>query len=106
MIYVTSLPHPRAPEKMRRTTFVCRACNQTRSYSLSIPMAEVLRNPTGTAAVAASRRPGRWRLLSTFENVSVFLKAPAGSPRTGEELSGLPRINPGHAETREKKIRP
>jgi len=25
---------------MRRTTFVCHACNQTRSYSLSIPMAE------------------------------------------------------------------
>jgi RNase P subunit RPR2 len=40
MIYVTSLPHPRAPEKMKRTTFVCRACNQTRSYSLSISMAE------------------------------------------------------------------
>jgi hypothetical protein len=40
MIYVTSLPHPRAPENMRRTTFVCRACNQTRSYSLSIAMAE------------------------------------------------------------------
>ena len=40
MIYVTSLPHPRAPENMRRTTFVCRACNQTRSYSLSISMAE------------------------------------------------------------------
>jgi RNase P subunit RPR2 len=40
MIYVTSLPHPRSPEKMMRTTFVCRACNQTRSYSLSISMAE------------------------------------------------------------------
>jgi hypothetical protein len=40
MIYVTSLPHPRSPEKMMRTTFVCRACNQTRNYSLSIPMAE------------------------------------------------------------------
>jgi hypothetical protein len=39
MIYVTSLPHPRSPD-MRRTTFVCRACNQTRSYSLSIPMAK------------------------------------------------------------------
>jgi RNase P subunit RPR2 len=40
MIYVTSLPHPSAPETMRRTTFVCRACNQTRNYSLSLAMAE------------------------------------------------------------------
>jgi hypothetical protein len=40
MIYVTSLPHPSAPETMTRTTFVCRACNQTRRYSLSIAMAE------------------------------------------------------------------
>ncbi len=40
MIYVTALPHPRSPKKMMRTTFVCRACNQTHSYSLSIPMAE------------------------------------------------------------------
>jgi hypothetical protein len=40
MIYVTSLPHPSAPGTMVRTTFVCRACNQTRNYSLSIAMAE------------------------------------------------------------------
>ena len=40
MIYVTSLPHPRAPQAMERTTFVCYACNQTRSYSLSRAMAE------------------------------------------------------------------
>jgi hypothetical protein len=40
MIYVTSLPHPRAYTTMRRTTFVCYGCNQTRSYSLSIEMAD------------------------------------------------------------------
>jgi hypothetical protein len=40
MIYVTSLPHPSAPETMMRTTFVCRACNQTRNYPLSIAMAK------------------------------------------------------------------
>ena len=39
MIYVTSLPHPHAPT-MRRTTFVCYGCNQTRSYSLSGDMAK------------------------------------------------------------------
>jgi hypothetical protein len=38
MIYVTSLPHPRSPQ-MQRTTFVCYACNQTRSYTLSAAMA-------------------------------------------------------------------
>jgi hypothetical protein len=38
MIYVTTLPHPKAP-RMQRTTFVCRICNQTRSYSLSLEMA-------------------------------------------------------------------
>jgi hypothetical protein len=40
MIFVTSLPHPRAPATMRRTTFVCYGCNQTRGYSLSVEMAE------------------------------------------------------------------
>jgi hypothetical protein len=50
MIYVTSLPHPKAPENIRRTTFVCRACNQTRSYSLSIPMAEAYEAACAPAA--------------------------------------------------------
>lgn len=40
MIFATSLPHPRAPATMRRTTFVCYGCNQTRSYSLSVDMAD------------------------------------------------------------------
>ena len=39
MVYVTTMPHPKAPE-MRRTTFVCFICNQTRNYSLSPAMAE------------------------------------------------------------------
>jgi hypothetical protein len=39
MVYVTALPHPYAPE-MRRTVFLCSACNQTRNYSLSAAMAE------------------------------------------------------------------
>jgi hypothetical protein len=38
MIFVTTLPHPKAPE-MQRTTFVCYVCNQTRSYALSADMA-------------------------------------------------------------------
>jgi hypothetical protein len=52
MIYVTSLPHPHAPETMMRTTFVCRACNQTRNYSLSIAMAKAY----ATAAAHAAER--------------------------------------------------
>jgi hypothetical protein len=38
MIYVASLPHPKSPT-MRKTTFVCYTCNQTRSYALSEEMA-------------------------------------------------------------------
>jgi len=40
MSYVTAMPHPNAPQ-MRRTTFVCRGCNQTRSYMLAAAMAAV-----------------------------------------------------------------
>jgi hypothetical protein len=39
MVYVAALPHPHAPA-MRRTVFLCAACNQTRNYSLSAAMAE------------------------------------------------------------------
>jgi DNA-directed RNA polymerase subunit M/transcription elongation factor TFIIS len=39
LIYVTSVPHPKAPE-MQRTTFVCYPCNRTWSYALSPAMAE------------------------------------------------------------------
>jgi uncharacterized protein YbaR (Trm112 family) len=39
MTYVTSLPHPKAPEKMLKTTFVCFRCNRTFSYALSPEMA-------------------------------------------------------------------
>jgi hypothetical protein len=39
MTYVTSLPHPKAPEKMLKTTFVCFRCNRTFSYVLSPEMA-------------------------------------------------------------------
>lgn len=39
MVYVTALPHPTARD-MRRTTFVCYTCHQTRSYMLSSLMAD------------------------------------------------------------------
>ena len=39
MVYVAALPHPHAPA-MRRTVFLCSACNQTRNYSLTAAMAE------------------------------------------------------------------
>jgi hypothetical protein len=38
MIFVTALPHPKGPE-MQKTTFVCRNCNRTWSYTLSVAMA-------------------------------------------------------------------
>lgn len=48
MVYVTAMPHPKAPE-MQRATFACYVCNQTRSYSLS---------PAMTEAYAAACAPG------------------------------------------------
>ncbi len=50
MMFVTTLPHPRAPQ-MQRTTFVCYGCNQTRSYSLSSTMAEAYKQ----AAIPADK---------------------------------------------------
>jgi len=44
MLYVTALPHPKAPQ-MLRTTFVCYTCNQTRAYMLSTEMAAAYANP-------------------------------------------------------------
>jgi RNase P subunit RPR2 len=38
MTFVTAMSHPNSPE-MQRTTFVCYSCNQTRSYALSVEMA-------------------------------------------------------------------
>jgi hypothetical protein len=39
MIYVTAMPHPTA-RQMRRTTFVCYTCHQTRNYMLTALMAD------------------------------------------------------------------
>ncbi len=33
MVYVTSLPHPNAPQ-IRKTTFLCEPCHRTWSYPL------------------------------------------------------------------------
>jgi hypothetical protein len=59
MIYVTSLPHPRAPSSMRRTTFVCYTCNQTRSYSLSTAMAQAYATAFGSAVTAEYAATGK-----------------------------------------------
>jgi hypothetical protein len=53
MIFVTTLPHPRSPQ-MERTTFVCYSCNQTRSYTLSAPMAQAYKQ---AAAIPADNQP-------------------------------------------------
>jgi hypothetical protein len=38
MVYVTAVPHPRAPQ-MQQTTFVCYPCNRTWNYALTLDMA-------------------------------------------------------------------
>jgi hypothetical protein len=40
MVYVTAMPHPTV-RHMRKTTFVCYTCHQTRSYMLSSLMADL-----------------------------------------------------------------
>jgi hypothetical protein len=50
MIYVTAIPHSKVTE-MQRTTFVCRSCNQTRSYMLAAAMAAVYAAASGHAAI-------------------------------------------------------
>ncbi len=47
MTHVTDLPHPIAPT-MVRSMFVCRACNQTRTYIL--PACQAVVEPTPVAA--------------------------------------------------------
>jgi hypothetical protein len=46
MIYVTAMPHPTA-RQMRRTTFVCYTCRQTRNYMLSSLMADAYAAASG-----------------------------------------------------------
>jgi hypothetical protein len=50
MVYVTAMPHPTA-RTMRRTTFVCYTCRETRTYMLSSFMAD--------AYAAVSGRDGK-----------------------------------------------
>jgi hypothetical protein len=49
MVHVTNLPHPLAP-KMMKSMFVCRACNQTRTYIL--PSCLPAQQPDPNAAAA------------------------------------------------------
>lgn len=44
MVYVTAMPHPRAPQ-MQQTTFVCYPCNRTWNYALSSEMAAAYATP-------------------------------------------------------------
>jgi len=58
MIFVATLPHPKAPQ-MQRTTFVCYSCNQTRSYSLSLAMAQAYQQVArAVAPIEAEARAG------------------------------------------------
>ena len=61
MIFVTTLPHPKAPE-MQRTTFVCYGCKQTRSYSLSPAMAQAYEQAARPAQGegSATERPNEY----------------------------------------------
>ena len=56
MIYVADLPHPKAPN-MRKTTFVCYGCNQTRSYALSDEMAKAYLASHGDPLHAVAPEP-------------------------------------------------
>jgi RNase P subunit RPR2 len=47
MIYVTAMPH-RTAHEMRRTTFVCYTCRQTRNYMLSALMADAYAAASGS----------------------------------------------------------
>jgi hypothetical protein len=47
MIYVTAMPH-RTVHEMRRTTFVCYTCRQTRNYMLSALMADAYAAASGS----------------------------------------------------------
>ncbi len=49
MTHVTDLPHPLAPS-MVRSMFVCRACNQTRTYIL--PACQSVPDPASGVAAA------------------------------------------------------
>jgi len=58
MIYVTAMPH-RTVHEMRRTTFVCYTCRQTRNYTLAALMAD---------AYAAARAPEKIGPEVSMEN--------------------------------------
>jgi hypothetical protein len=53
MVYVTAMPHPTA-RQMRRTTFVCYTCRQTRNYMLSSLMADAYAAASNPDAKAIS----------------------------------------------------
>ena len=40
LVYVTTLPHPKASQ-MRKTTFVCYRCNRTWTYPLAAEIADI-----------------------------------------------------------------
>ncbi|HEV8465987.1 MAG TPA: hypothetical protein VGQ63_13425 [Pseudolabrys sp.] len=57
MVYVTAMPHPTV-RHMRKTTFVCYTCHQTRSYMLSSLMADAYAAVSGRdAKVIAENAP-------------------------------------------------
>jgi len=55
MVYVTSLPHPTASQ-MRRTTFVCYTCHQTRNYMLTSLMADAYAAANGRCSKEISEQ--------------------------------------------------
>lgn len=47
MAFVTAMPHKTAAQ-MFRTIFLCKACNQTNTYTLSAAMADAYANTAAT----------------------------------------------------------
>jgi len=56
MIYVAALPHPKSPT-MRKTTFACYGCMQTRSYALSEEMANAYVASHGDPLLTVNAEP-------------------------------------------------
>jgi hypothetical protein len=56
MIYVADLPHPQSLT-MRKTTFVCYSCNQTRNYALSEQMAKAYLASHGDPLLTVGAEP-------------------------------------------------
>ena len=87
MVYVTAMPHPTV-RHMRKTTFVCYTCHQTRSYMLSSLMADAYAAVSGRdAKVVAEKRAGSITASPNEAGVAALLDCHQ-SDLIGEAVGG------------------